>query len=297
MSLDNQEIKNIYLISTAVIIMVIMLLALSAYKSEKRYKENNLIAIKTSKGLIKMNAAKVADHLSNIQADLSRHSGYERTSKYDIEINEVLDRVKLYIERNLPSDNQRSADIKAHIKNKLRCDDTKSNIAHDSVVSHEDPLPEEYIKLDELIRHVDVLISMIKQDECNNGMIDIYALENISYLLDNDANHPGVEFSQPDNDNVDLDVNNVLVARSDPFMISRTPMFSAQVSQIEGLHVEAQLRDAPVVNKKQYSQGPQNVRNAQQRSQMFRENNKRLGLKHYVDEDLLFTPTYDSMAL
>jgi hypothetical protein len=48
---------------------------------------------------------------------------------------------------------------------------------------------------------------------------------------------------------------------------------------------------------KHYSLGPQNIRDAQQRSQMFRENRQVLGTSHYVDEDLLFEPTYNSVAL
>jgi hypothetical protein len=43
--------------------------------------------------------------------------------------------------------------------------------------------------------------------------------------------------------------------------------------------------------------GAQNVRNAQQRSQLYRENRIILGDKHYIDEDLLYRPTYKSLAL
>ena len=293
MSLSNQEIKNIYVVSTAIIIMVVLLLAISMYKSQKKYEANNLVAIKTSRGLIKMNSNKLADELSILRADLARHSGYERTSKFDIEINNVLYNVKTFIDKNPHNREPQNVESKARILSKSKNEKIKSNSAFDSGMTHLDD--ENTNTLDILLLHFDILINMLTGGLCDGGMLDVASLERISDILDSD-NSPEIDFDKS-TEIYEVDIDKSLVARGNPFIISKLPMFSSQVNQIEGLNVEAQIRNAPVVNEKQYSQGPQNVRNAQQRSQMFRENNQKIGLKHYVDEDLLFTPTYDSMAL
>jgi hypothetical protein len=299
MSLDSQRIKNIYMASIAVITVVIILLAISVSKSQKKYETGKLIAVKTSRGLIKMNATEVAKELSNIYANLSRHSGYDRTSKYDIEINAILDHVKIFIEKNPQTKNPKAIDKKVRIINKTSIDKINSANAYDSVMSHVDiEAQDNLIQLDNLLQHMDILIQMLQQDICDCGLLDITAFKNIEHKLDADIADQIIDIDRTiDGTLNDPTLATEVVARADPYIIPRLPLFATQQSQIEGLKVEAQIRKPPIVNESQYLRGPQNIRNAQQRSQMFRENSKKLGTTHYIDEDLLFTPTYDSMAL
>ena len=55
MSLDYQGAKYVYIGSAVVIVLVLCLIARAMHKSHKNYSEQEKIAVKTSKGLIKMN--------------------------------------------------------------------------------------------------------------------------------------------------------------------------------------------------------------------------------------------------
>jgi hypothetical protein len=291
-------------VSTCVIIIVVILLAVSTYKALKKYEDNKLIAIKTSQGLIKINADSLATKLSNLHADLSRHGGYERTSKFDLEINEVLEHVKNFIEQNPHDKTVCNGEIKASIINNALGDRINSNKAYDTILSHDDlEYGSDSRRFDYLLRHIDILVNLLKHDVCDGGLLDVSALENILRLLDDDLTK-GAAFDEETyaygDSNFSSEVGMELVARANAYAIPKLSLFGSQMSQLEGFNVEAQLRANPAViasSDNQFSIGPQNVRNVQQRSQMFHDNNRKIGLKHYVDEDLLFTPTYDSMAL
>lgn len=141
---------------------------------------------------------------------------------------------------------------------------------------------------------------MLKRDVCDGGLLDITALESILRKLDDDLTQ-GATFDHSTGFYSDSKYmtayGSELLSRSDPYAIPRLPLFASRASHLEGFSVESQIRGLPEKDDKHYSLGPQNARNAQHRSQMFRVNRQKIGLDHYVDEDLLFEPTYESVAL
>ncbi len=306
MSLDYQGAKTIYIVSSIVIILILVLLAQSMYKSHKKYSADKLIAVRTSQGLIKMNAQSIADELAKIQAELSRHEGLERTSKFDIQITQVLDQIKQFIKDNPHNLDVCNGDIKASILDNAMADritqhHTDQHLAHATILSHDDlEYGSDSLRFDYLLRNVDILVHMLKRDVCDGGVIDMTALENLLRTLDADLTQ-GSEFDRSTGEYSDsrfmTDYGRELAVRNDPYAIPKLSLFASNASHIEGFSMEAQTRGLPAKDDKHYSLGPQNARNAQQRSQMFRENRQKIGLHHYVDEDLLFRPTYDSMAL
>ncbi len=306
MSIDYTRTKTIYIVSGVVIILIITLLAQSIYKSHKKYNDGRLIAVRTSRGLIKMNATSIADELAKIQAELSRHEGLERTSKFDIQITNVLDHIKQFIKDNPHNLDVCKGDIKASILNNAMNDritihNTDQHLAHAAILSHDDlEYGPDSLRFDYLLRNVDILVHMLKRDVCDGGVIDMTALENLLRTLDADLTQ-NAEFDlstgQYSESRFMTDYGKDLATRHDPYAIPRLSLFASNASHIEGFSMESQARGLPAHDDKHYSLGPQNARNAQQRSQMFRENRQKIGLHHYVDEDLLFKPTYNSMAL
>ena len=295
MSLDYQGTKYIYIGSAVVIVLVLCLIARAVYKSHKNYSNQEKIAVKTSKGLIKMNAQSLANELDKLQAELSRHEGYERTSKFDIEINQVLEHVKQFIQKNPHDKDVCKGEMKASIMHNALADrttphHTHQHLAHAAILSHDDP---DY-GTDSL------LFANLLRDVCDGGLIDITALEAILRKLDADLTS-GAEFDKSTGEYSDsrfmTDYGRELAVRHDPYAIPRLPLFASQASQIEGFSVVSQIRGLPTKDDVNYSLGPQNARNAHQRSQMFRENRQKIGLTHYNDEDLLFNPTYSELAL
>ncbi len=306
MSLDYQGAKHVYIVSGIIIVLVLAALACSVYKSHKNYAANELIAVKTSRGLIKMNAQSIAEELARIRAELARHEGYERTSKFDIEINQVLDHVKQFIEQNPHSKDVCKGESKASIIHNAMADritqhHVDQHLAHATILSHDDlEYGSDSLRFDYFLRHIDILIHMLKRDVCDGGLLDITALEGILRTLDKDLTK-GAEFDQSTGEYSDsrymTDYGRELSIRADPYAIPRLPLFASRASHLEGFSVESQIRGIPDKDDPNYTLGPQNARNAQHRSQMFRVNRQKIGLKHYVDEDLLFEPNYDSMAL
>jgi hypothetical protein len=306
MSLDYQGTKYIYIGSAVVIVLVLCLIARAVYKSHKNYSNQEKIAVKTSKGLIKMNAQSLANELDKLQAELSRHEGYERTSKFDIEINQVLEHVKQFIQKNPHDKDVCKGEMKASIMHNALADritphHTDQHLAHAAILSHDDlEYGSDSLLFDYLLRNIDVLIHMLQRDVCDGGLIDITALEAILRKLDADLTS-GAEFDKSTGEYSDsrfmTDYGRELAVRHDPYAIPRLPLFASQASQIEGFSVVSQIRGLPTKDDVNYSLGPQNARNAHQRSQMFRENRQKIGLTHYNDEDLLFNPTYSELAL
>lgn len=306
MSIDYSSAKTVYVASGIIIVLVLVLLARSIYKSHKRYTAGERVAVKTSRGLIKMNAQSIADELAKLQAELSKHEGYERTSKFDIQITNVVDHIKQFIEQNPHDKDMCKGEIKANILDNAMADritpfHTDQHLAHATILSHDDlEYGSDSLRFDYLLRNIDILIHMLKRDVCDGGMIDITVLEDLLRALDADLTQ-NAEFDRTTGEygesNFTSDIGKELAVRNDPYAIPRLSLFAADASHLEGFSVESQIRGVPTQDDVHYSLGPQNVRNAQQRSQMFRENRQKIGLNHYVDEDLLFTPTYDSMAL
>ena len=306
MSLDYQGAKYVYIGSAVVIVLVLCLIVRAVYKSHKNYSKQEKIAVKTSKGLIKMNAQSLANELAKLQAELSRHEGYERTSKFDIEINQVLEHVKQFIQQNPHDKDVCKGEMKASIMHNALADritqhHTDQHLAHATILAHDDlEYGSDSLLFDYLLRNIDVLIHMLQRDICDGGLIDITALGEVLKKLDADLTS-GAEFDKSTGEYSDsrfvTEYGQELAVRHDPYAIPKLPLFASQASQIEGFSVVSQIRGLPTKDDVNYSLGPQNARNAQQRSQMFRENRQKIGLIHYNDEDLLFNPTYSKLAL
>lgn len=306
MSVDYQGAKTMYAISGIIIVLVLLLLSQSMYKSHKKYKEGRLIAIKTSRGLIKMNALSVAEELAKLQAELARHEGLERTSKFDEQITDLIDHIKQFIAKNPDNKELCNSEIKADIINKALLDhitphQQDQHMAHAAILSHDDlEYSEDSVKFEYLLRNMNVLIHMLKHDVCDCGLLDVEALETLLRALDADLTQ-GATYDKSNGHYSDssfmTDIGRDLLVRHDPYAIPRLSLFASKASQIEGLSIESQVRIQPEPDGKHYTIGPSNVRDVQQRSDMFRINRQKIGDKHYVDEDLLFTPTYAEMAL
>ena len=260
--------------------------------------QNKKIAVKTSQGLIKMNSRAAAELLAKLQADLSRHQGMHRTSKYEVQINDVIDQIKEFIKKN-PSDNTmcRGSDRAAIIDNVLSDTVTQHqsdyHLAHAAVLSHDDlEYGTDSQRFDYLLRHIDILVHLLQRDVCDNGIVDINVLEGLLRKLDADLSvdvSPDTNFSD--------ELGDELTSRYDPYVIPRLSLFESRQSQLEGFSVESHLRGLPSSDSVLFTLGPQNARNAQQRSQMFRENRIKLGSKQYNDEDMLYHPSYAEAAL
>lgn len=298
MSLDSEEVCYSYIISGVVIVLVLLLVVGSVYKTFYQYEKDAKIAVRTSRGLIKMNAHALAEELAKIQAELSKHEGYERTTKFDEQIDQVVAQIKEFINKN-PSDRTlckleaKSDIIDKAMGERLNPNKHDQHAAHQTVIDHDElSHGPDSLKFDFLLKNIDVLIGMLNRDVCDGGLVNVYELEQLLRALDLDLTNGAEYVIEP---NFSPGYGEEIAARHDPYMIPRLSLFAAAPSQIEGMSVESQHR--PIVNQPNYSLGPQNIRDMQQRSQMFRVNRQALGTKQYIDEDLLLDSSYKKMAV
>ncbi len=295
MSLTQKETTHIYVGSAIFIILIIFLISGAVSKSTAPYKQGEKIAVKTSKGLIKMNAESIADELARVRAELSKHEGHNYTSNHSLEIQSIVDHIRQFIKNNPRDADVCKGDIKASVienamNDRITPDVAWQSAAHDTILSHIDHVSDEQL-FEYLLKNIDITIHLLQRDVCDNGLLDLESLESILRKLD-------AEIYQ-DPDSYDFDKSQPILSdissRYDPYAIPKLSLFASQATQLEGFSTVSQIRGYPGVDA--ISLGPYQIRNAQQRSQMFRENRQKMGVEHYIDEDLLFTPTYNTLAL
>jgi hypothetical protein len=143
-------------------------------------------------------------------------------------------------------------------------------------------------RFDYMLKHIEILIAMLKQDVCTDGLIDLNLMEDLLRKLDEDLSTNGEYYQTP--------IGQAHASKYDPYIIPRLSLFESQSTQIEGFSLETKPKPR-YEEKFDRIIGAQNARNAQQRSQMFEKNRKLLGTVHYNDEELLYSPTYAQLAL
>jgi hypothetical protein len=294
------EAENLYIISAIAVVLIVVIIARSLAGRQHRLNTNAKVAVKTSRGLIKMNNDALAELLARIQADLMRHQGKTRTTKYELEINNVLEQVRTFIKQNPHDTTMCRGSDKADIIDQAMSDtvtphQSDYHLAHAAVLSHDDlEYGSDSQQFDYLLKNIDVLIWTLRRDVCDGGMIDVDALELLLRKLDEDLTN-GAEFT--DDPDFSDEIGYGMKYQYHPYIIPRISLFESRHSQIEGMSAESILRGLPGKDSPLFTVGPQKARNAQQRSQMFRENHIKLGSEHYNDEDMLGSPTYEQLAL
>lgn len=289
--MQSETVKHLYIGSAIAIILVIVLIAQTTFKKKINYSADAKIAIKTSKGLIKMNSQYIADELARLAAELDKHNGFERTGRHYKLIEEVMRNIREFIKRN-PKNDLTKRDLQTQIIHKALSDwahiDSQANgyntiMDFDSLDHGTDSDRFEY-----MLKHVDVLIEMLKRDICDDGVIDLVGLEKLLHMLD-------LDITNSVSGNYETPLGQEIGHKYDPYIIPRLSLFETQQTQIEGMGSRESILK-PRSEKRDTILGIQNARNAQQRSQMFREN-RQYGIDNYTDEDLLYEPTYEQQAL
>jgi len=292
--MDKQNAQYIYIASAVVILLIIVIIAQLMRKSRLVYTEMANIAVKTSKGLIKLRADKIAYELEKIVAELNRHKGFERTGARYQQIDELIDNLKLYIESN-PGVDLNKQELRMNIIHRAMSDmatfDRHIQDAAYKTITDYDELEQgtDVERFDYMLKNVNIVIDMLKHNICENGVVDLYSLENLLHLLD-------VDLSNSETGYFETPLGQEIGNKYDPYMIPRLALFESQQSQIEGFSRETDVKPHHP-EKTDLILGAQNARNAQMRSQLFRENRQMLGTKQYNDEDLLYIPTYHQLAL
>lgn len=308
MTFDITEVNYIY-IGTVIIIAIIAIMTIChKYQRNKTTNLKTDITILTSDGVRRMDNTQIKAELEQILTKLLMHKESPRLSKFSREIDNVIANLKLFIKNNPGIDACKSIDLKADIINQAMNDyvtpfNEDRNIAIQTVISHDDieSTPDSK-KFEQLLQNLAAIIDMFHSDICDNGLIDIKALEEILRELDleltQNAIYNPITHKYSDS-NFTSSFGKSLKYSQNPNMVQSAMLFGSSISQIEGLQTETPLRPNidPKNKESQFYVGPINIRCAQERSQLLQSNHAKLGDGHYVDEFLLTEPKYEDLAL
>jgi hypothetical protein len=280
-----KETKKIYIVTGVLFVLFIILIVQITKKSQFAYDKNAKIAVKTSRGIIKMHSSNIVEELSRLRADLSKHEGYSRTNKYEIEINNTLEHIKEIIQKNKDGYTRRDIELLATINNRGDEPSKHRGILTDFDNEPDDIIDFDAIRLDHLIKNLDILISMLRFDLCHAGLIDFTMLEHIVLLLDVDLTDSLNYTNDYTADYlVDIHYDHArYIPDNNQQGVPRLALSAYSVSHatdsFDGLENQIKTSILPTVNL--------SSRNMQQGSQMFRINTQTLGDKHYSDDNLL----------
>lgn len=298
---------SIYLITAIIIILVLILLAQIYKRAFYKYKEDAKIAVKTSRGLIKMNAATLAAELDRIKKGMDQHKNKQRTTKFNKQIDAVIAQLQNFIEKNPNNKDLCKIEAQVSIVDRAMQDavspDASNYYRAFNTLRTDDEL--EYgtdsMRFDYLLNNVEILLRLLRNDICDNGYIDLVALENILRAVDEDLTNQAVEFHS---ENLSDDAKwafaskyntNVLPRQMSLFESFATqPMAESRIDINRGIPL-------PVKPSKSFILGPQYMRDQVQRSQMLAANHeilgKGLGGMVYNDEDLLHGMSYEKYSV
>lgn len=264
------------------------MLFVKSQKASIQYDLNANIAVKTSRGLIKLNQFTLSKELSKLHAELSRHNS-TRTTKYKLQIDELIDDLNTLIRRNptvdLSTGDERGDIIERVMSDAITHDQQIQQTNYNTILSHDDlEHGTDSDRFDYLLKHIDILQHMTGSSICYDGVCDLIGLENLLRMLD-------LDLSNSTTGNYETPIGQEIKNHNDPMIIPRLSLFYSKNTQLEGMSVESVLRSKPRTAELQPNHmivGAQNARNAQQRSQMFESNRRTLGNKtNYMDDDLL----------
>lgn len=298
------NVNRLYIYSAVVIIAVLGLLTYTVYKKQRRrYLAGRYVAVQTSRGLIKMQQDAVAEMLAIICAELYKYKGRSYVSKYGFAIDAIIDNLKRFAQQNpdVLKDyaDYRKNDIAADIVHNalgetITPDGNQRALAYKTILTDDSlEFGTDEDKFVYLLKHIDVAVKLLHSQVCEDGLLNIHALELLLNALDEDlSNH--------DSGFYETGLGSEVGSSQDPYEIPKLGLLHQSQSQLEGFSLTTPLK-ASVTSQERHQQfvlGAQNARDQQERSQLFDKNRKQvMSGTHYVDEDLLLDTTYDHLAL
>jgi hypothetical protein len=264
--------------ATAVVLIVLMISQLYMSKSYK-YTADYKLAVKTSNGLIKMNNRILADELSKVSADLQKFKGRNQSVTYAIPIAEAIQNIKHFIKKN-PGVDLCRAEIRANeihqaLQDNITTDEVQRNLVYKTILDSDS----EYIVndrglLEYMIKHIDLLIQLLHNDVCVDGVVDLGKLQDILEYMDKDLN----EYNS-----LERSYGNELGSKYDPYDKAPRRIFIKDASQLEGF-VSLENDNTRKFAKNNHSMTSDNHR-LQTRSEEFRTN--KTSWTKTSDEELL----------
>ena len=251
-------------------------------KREKFKKEDteNQIAVKIDDGIIKVDQKEITEKLDELKDKLKI---YYNVKQYNKElVKKAVDKISLFIKNN-PKNYVCDPEIQADIVDQALYDHNTYDVnrqynAHNTILDMDDVDKYNDVELfQHLLLNIDILIRMLRNRICDNGVLDIVELERILFELEQDLEND-MKFDSP--------IGQELSTHYNPFKKEYNRLFIREFSQVEPFETRINYgynRNPDIKNLYKKS----DINRYQSRSEMFRTDNKLLCEKKYDDANLL----------
>lgn len=280
------QIKTNCLYLVGCLILLFIILSITQFKNSKKKERltdkdtTGKIAVKTDKGVIKVDQQVITEKLDEIKDKLKI---YYNVKQYNEElVKSALDKIKLFIKNN-PKNYACDPEIQADIVDQALYDhntyDTNRQYkAHNTILDMDDVDKYNDVELfQHLLLNIDVLIRMLRHRICDNGVLDIVELERILFELEKDL-ETDMKFDTP--------IGQELSTHYNPHQKEYKRLFIREFSQVEPFETRVNSgynRNPDIKNGCAKS----TINNFQSRSEMFRTDDKLICEKKYDDANLL----------
>lgn len=281
MPFDSSNAKNMYIASAVGIVLVLYIVVQFSKRQSYKYHATQSIAVKTSKGLIKMHAEAVATRLAAINAEMQKFKGTNTVTRYSKAIQQAMNHIKHMIKTN-PKKNFCNLEKKASVVDQALSDfiiyDEAAASQSWNTIVEQDSI--DYMNDKDafvyLLGNMEALITMLHNEVCEDGILDLDMLEQLLYFMEKDL---------VTNGRFEMSLGNEIGNRYDPYEIRKVPLFIREQGQLEGFD---SLENFTKPNKKIKPLVNLGVHNKlQDRSESFRTNNNVLSHNLVDDETLL----------
>lgn len=281
MKLDTSSTKNFYIISAVGIVLVLLIIVQLSQKSSYEYVKGSTIAVKTSQGLIKMRTDAIAAKIALINAEMQKFINTNAPVRYELAIQSAIKNLKQMIKanpgKNLCNVEKRASIIDRAMGELVTYDEVSASHAYKTIVEHDtiDHLNGENAFM-YLLRNIDIVIELLHNEVCDEGILDLEILESILHNMEEDLLVNG---------SLDISLGTEIGNHHDPYEIKRMPLFIKDQGQLEGFDSRENFTKAPKKVKSLTSLGIHNK--LQERSESFRTNNYTLAHNMVSEEELL----------
>lgn len=209
---ESKWVDNLYIITAIVIVFIILYMFTMRHKKDQQQaKVDFKLAVKTSKGLIKMNNSALAGKLRSVESKLQKFKNTTQPKTFAPVIEEAVKHIKQFLKAN-PGANLCTSDERANIVHQAMLDSVttgdyltqyKSVLEHDSI-EHQNPEQ----NFEYMLKHISILIKMLHNEICEDGIFDLDMLEKLLYAMDEDMFRNG---------STDITFSDEAYSRADPY--------------------------------------------------------------------------------
>lgn len=273
--MDKSSTINVYILGAIIVVLVVILIV--QYNHKRRFNSDNkkTIAVKTTQGVIKIDKEFLIDELNKLYAELDKHRGFERSGKYTTLYTMQITTLKEFIKRNPKNglnDNLHNTVDRSIVVDNALAEYTKidSNVhttvyktilddAHDNadIVDNQDKAD----KFEVMLMLINIVIQMLRNDVCDNGVIDYNSMHEILQRLDQDLTQYSV--------NNPVKFNQEIGSQYPIKATQRIAYTDSETTQVYGEAIETGIRNNNYLQQIDPIKDIKNMRTMQQGSQLY----------------------------